>query len=71
MLPIIIAVKVGIKSCKFAREYVSFVYTYIDVTTQLKLRLHEQTQVIANATCRLGSQQFVSYFYLNGNHFNW
>ena len=28
----------------------------MDVTTQLKLCLHEQTQIIANTACRVGSQ---------------
>ena len=32
----------------------------MDVTTQLKLCLDEQTQIVANAACRLGSQQFLS-----------
>ena len=34
--------KVGIKSCRFAREYVSFMHSYMDVPTQLELRLHDQ-----------------------------
>ena len=32
--------KVGIKSCRFAR--VCFIYAYMDVPTQLELRLHDQ-----------------------------
>ena len=32
----------------------------MDVTTQLKLCLHEQTQIVANAASRVGSQQFLS-----------
>ena len=36
------AAKVGIKSCRFAREYVSFTYAYIDVPTQLELCLQDQ-----------------------------
>ena len=45
--------KVGINSCRFARECVLFVHTWI--TTQLKLCLHEQTQIIAIAAYRVGS----------------
>ena len=34
----------------------------MDVTyTQLELCLHEQTQIVANAVCRVDSQQFISY----------
>ena len=36
--------KVGIESCRFARECVSF----MDVTIQLDLHLHKQTQIVAN-----------------------
>ena len=32
--------KVGIKSCRFARE--CFIYAYIDVPTQMELCLHDQ-----------------------------
>ena len=32
----------------------------MDVATQLELCLHEQTQTVANAICRVGSQQFLS-----------
>ena len=55
MLPIIITPKVGIKSCIFARECVSFVHTWM-----LELCLHEQTQIAASAAYRVGSQQFLS-----------
>ena len=58
-LPIIIAAKVGIKSCRFAGECV-FICAYMDVTTQLELCFHEQTQIVANAACRVGSYQFLS-----------
>ena len=63
MLPIIIAAKVGIKSCRFATECVSFVHVYMDVTiaNQLELCLHEQTQIVASAACRVGSQEFHSW----------
>ena len=44
--------KVGIKICRFAREHAA----YMDVTTQLELCLHEQTQVVANDACRVGNQ---------------
>ena len=34
----------------------------MDVTyTQLELYLHERTQMVANAVCRVDSQQFISY----------
>ena len=33
----------------------------MDVTTQLELCLHEQTQIVTNAAYRVGSQQFLSY----------
>ena len=52
--------KVRIKSCRFAKERVSFVYVYKDVTTQVELCLHEQTQIVANAACRVGSQLLVT-----------
>ena len=44
--------KVGIKSCKFAGECV-FICAWMDVTTQLELCLHKQTQIIANTACRV------------------
>ena len=44
VLPIIIAGKVGIKSCRFATECVSFVHVWMQLTNQLQLCLHEQTQ---------------------------
>ena len=50
----------SIKSCRFARECVSLVHECIDVTTQLHLCLYEQTQIIVSATCRVGSQEFLS-----------
>ena len=53
MLPIIIAAKVGIKSCRFAVECV-----HIDVTG---IVLHEHTQILASAACRVGGQQFLSW----------
>ena len=56
MLPIIIAAKVGIKSCRFAIECVSFVRAWMLLATQLELCLHEQTQIVASAACRVGSQ---------------
>ena len=33
----------------------------MDVTAQLKLYLHEQTQIVANAAYRVGNHQFHSY----------
>ena len=48
--------KVGFKSYRFARECVCFIYACMDVPTQLVLRLHDQTQVVANAAYRVGSQ---------------
>ena len=41
-----------------------FICVCMDVTTvamQLELRLHDQTQIVANAACRVGSQHFHSY----------
>ena len=60
MLPIIIAAKVGIKSCRFALECVSFVHSWVLLANQLELCLNEQTQVVASAACRVGSQEFYS-----------
>ena len=61
VLPIIIAAKVGIKSCKFATECVSFVHVWMQLANQLELCLHEQTQIVASAACRVGSQEFHSW----------
>ena len=38
-------------------------YLCMDVTTQLELFLilHEPIQIVANATCKVGSQQYLSY----------
>ena len=33
----------------------------MDVTTQLEFWLHEQTQIVANVACRVGSQQFFNW----------
>ena len=52
MLPIIIAAKVGIKSCRFAIECVSFVYVWMQLATKLEFCL---TQVVASVACRVGS----------------
>ena len=52
--------KVGIKSCRFATECVSFVHVWMQLANQLELCLHEQTQ-IASAACRVGSQEFHSW----------
>ena len=60
MLPIIIAAKVGIKSCRFATECVSFVHVWMHLANQLELCLHEQTQIVASAACRVG-QEFHSW----------
>ena len=38
-----------------------FICARMDITTQLKLYLHEQTQIVANAACRVGNQQFFSF----------
>ena len=40
VLPIIIAAKVGIKSCRFATECVSFVHVWMQLANQLELCLH-------------------------------
>ena len=48
---IIIAAKVGIKSCRFATECVSFVHVRIQLANQLELCLHEQTQIVVSAAC--------------------
>ena len=61
VLPIIIAAKVGIKSCRFAIECVSFVYVWMQLANQLELCLHKQTQIVASAACRVGSQEFHSW----------
>ena len=55
VLPIIIAAKVGIKSCRFATECVSFVHVWMQLANQLELCLHEQTQIVASAACRVGN----------------
>ena len=52
------SVKEEIKSCRFARECASFVYTCMDLTTQLDLHLHEQTQIITDVDCREGNLLF-------------
>ena len=36
-----------------------FICACMEVTTQLELCLHEQTQLLASAACRVGSQQFL------------
>ena len=62
MLSIIIAAKVGIKSCRFATECVSFVHVWMQLANQLELcQLHEQTQTVASAACRVGRQEFHSW----------
>ena len=61
VLPIIIAAKVGIKSCRFATECVSFVHVWMQLANQLELCLHEQTQIVTSAACRVGSQEFHSW----------
>ena len=33
----------------------------MDITTQLELCFHEHTQILTNATCRVVSQQFLSF----------
>ena len=42
----------GIKTCRFAKE--CFIFACMGVTTQLELCLHEQTQIIANASWSVG-----------------
>ena len=54
VLFIIIAAKVAIASCIFVRECVS-ISASMDVATQLESCFHEQTQIVANAACILGS----------------
>ena len=51
----------GIKSCRFATECVSFVHVWMQLANQLELCLHEQTQIVASAACRVGSQEFHSW----------
>ena len=53
--------KVGIKSCRFATECVSFVHVWMQLANQLELCLHEQTQIVASAACRVSSQEFHSW----------
>ena len=44
----------------------------MDVTTQLKLCLYEQSQLVANAACRVCIQQFLSYIAsYSGTPFIW
>ena len=49
MLPIIIAAKVGIESCRFARECVSFMDALCN-------------NPLETAACRVGSQQFLPFY---------
>ena len=51
--------KVGTKSCRFSRECICLICACTDVPTRLELCLYDQTQIIANAPCRVGSQQFL------------
>ena len=60
-MPIIIAAKVGIQSCRFATECVLFVHVWMQPANQLELCLHEQTQIAASAACRVGCQEFHSW----------
>ena len=53
--------KVGIKSCRFATECVSFVHVWMQLANQLELCLHKQTQIVASVACRVGSQEFHSW----------
>ena len=53
--------KVGIKSCRFATECVSFEHVWMQLANQLELCLHEQTQIVTSAACRVGSQEFHSW----------
>ena len=54
-----IIIVVGIKSCRFAREYV-FPLCMHGYNYPAELCLHEQTQIFANVACRVGGQQFLS-----------
>ena len=57
--------KVGIKSCRSARECVSFVHAWMLLYTQLELCFHEQTQIVANAACTVvDSWLLVSKLYI-------
>ena len=58
---IITPAEVGIRSCTFARECVSFVHAWMSVPTQIELCLHEQTHIVTGVACRVGSQQFLRY----------
>ena len=60
VLLIIIAAKVGIKSCRFTTEYVSFVHVWIKLGNQLELCLHEQTQIAASTACRGVVRNFIA-----------
>ena len=51
MFLIIITAKVGIKSCRFAIECALFVHAWMQLTTQLELCVHEQTQIVASVAC--------------------
>ena len=53
--------KVRIKSCRFAMECVLFMHAWMQLANQLELCLHEQTQIVASAACRVGSQEFHSW----------
>ena len=61
MLSIIIAAKVGIKSCRFATECISFVHVWMQLANQLVLCSLEQTKIVASAACRVGRQEFHSW----------
>ena len=53
--------KVGIKSCRYATECFLFVHVLMQLANQLELCLHEQTQIVASAAFRVGSQGFHSW----------
>ena len=57
----LLAKAVRIKSCRFATECVSFVHVWMQLANRLELCLHEHTQIVASAACRVGSQEFHSW----------
>ena len=61
LIPTLAAIIIEIKSCRFATECVSFVHVWMQLANQLELCLHEQTQIVASAVCRVGHQQFHSW----------
>ena len=52
--------KVGIQSCRFARELINVFHLCMHGCNYPAGIVFAQTQIVANAACRVGSQQFLS-----------